>query len=55
VTQIVHVLPGNDLINHDEIGTDCPCGVSVEPVFDSDGACGWLITHHSLDGREANE
>jgi hypothetical protein len=27
----------------------------VEPVFADDGYCGWLITHHSLDGREAHE
>jgi hypothetical protein len=24
-------------------------------VFDEDGSNGWLITHHSLDGREARE
>jgi hypothetical protein len=53
--QIVHVLPVDDLIEHDDDGTDCPCGPAVEPVFDDDGACGWLISHHSLDGREQKE
>jgi len=53
--QTVHVLPVNDLIEHSEVDTDCLCGPTAEPVFDADGACGWVITHHSLDGREANE
>lgn len=42
-------------IEHDTDGDDCLCGPTSEPVFDADGACGWDITHHSLDGREANE
>ena len=53
--QTVHVYPNNDLIEHDTDGGDFPCGPAVEPVFDADGACGWVITHHSLDGREADE
>lgn len=53
--QTVHVLPVNDLIEHDEEGTECACGVTTEPVFDRDGACGWLITHHSLDNRESKQ
>ena len=53
--QTVHVYPNNDLIEHNTDGGDCPCGPTSEPVFDADGACGWVITHHSLDGREANE
>ncbi|WZB39153.1 hypothetical protein SEA_SQUEE_65 [Mycobacterium phage Squee] len=24
-------------------------------MFDADGGCGWVITHHSLDGRERFE
>lgn len=51
----VHVLPVNDLIEHDGEGQDCPCGPDVEAVFAEDGSNGWLITHHSLDGREARE
>ena len=27
----------------------------VETVPRDDGSIGWLITHHSLDGRELNE
>lgn len=30
---------------------DCPCGPTPEHVPPSS----WLITHHSLDGREAHE
>ena len=53
--QTVHVYPNNDLIEHDTDGAECPCGPTTEAVFDPDGSNGWLITHHSLDGREANE
>lgn len=48
-----HVEPVNDLIVHTE--HDCPCGPDVEAVFRDDGSNGWLITHHSLDGRERFE
>lgn len=49
----VHVVPVNDLIEHPD--NDCPCGPDVEPVFREDGSNGWLIVHHSLDGREKEE
>ena len=49
----VHVEPVNDLIEHQD--DDCPCGPDVEAVFREDGSNGWLITHHSLDGRERHE
>jgi hypothetical protein len=53
---VVHVLPVGDLIKHEEEGDGCPCGVTSEPVKDPEtGAVGWLITHHSLDGRERHE
>lgn len=51
----VHVLPVDDLVDHVDEGTDCVCGPLVEPVVRDDGSCGWLITHHSLDGRERFE
>lgn len=50
---VEHVMPVGDLIIHTY--QDCPCGPTVEPVPRSDGSMGWLITHHSLDNREANE
>lgn len=53
VMDTVHVLPVNDLIEHEL--EDCPCGPQLEPVFDADGSCGWLISHQSLDGRENHE
>ncbi|WP_433460711.1 hypothetical protein [Micromonospora sp. CA-248212] len=55
VPQTVHVEPVNDLIAHITDGEDCPCGPAVEPVPDGDGAMGWLVIHHSLDGREQRE
>lgn len=52
---IVHTYPVNDLIEHELTGDDCPCGPTTEPVPRDDGSFGWLISHHSLDGREARE
>jgi hypothetical protein len=54
---VLHVRPTNDGIQHD-IATsepDCVCGPRVEPVKRDDGSMGWLIVHHSLDGREQRE
>ena len=51
----VHVFPVNDIIEHDTDPDDCVCGPTAEPVIADDGSCGWVIVHHSLDGREANE
>jgi hypothetical protein len=49
----VHVVPVGDLVEHEV--EDCVCGPTPEPVFRGDGSNGWLITHHSLDGRERQE
>jgi len=51
----VHVTPINDLIDHREISDECVCGPTTEPVPGDDGSMGWLVTHHSLDGRELRE
>lgn len=51
----VHVHPIGDLVAHDLDGGECICGPTTEAVFRDDGSNGWLITHHSLDGREAHE
>lgn len=47
----LHVVPLFDLIEHEEAGTDCPCGPSLEYLIGEAGT-GTLITHFSLDGRE---
>lgn len=52
-TDNVHVLPVDDLIDH--VDEDCPCGPTVDPVKRDDGSYGWVIVHHSLDGRENHE
>ncbi len=49
-----HVLPVSDRIEH-VIDDDCPCGPDTEAVFREDSSNGWVITHHSLDGREHHE
>ena len=49
----VHVLPQGDLIDHE--AEDCICGPTVEPCPREDGSMGWLVTHHTLDNREAGE
>ena len=35
----------------DSLEVDCPCGPKVEHVPPG----GWLISHHSIDGRESKE
>lgn len=51
-----HVIPLNDLVEHDTDGEErCVCGPTTEPVERDDGSFGWLVTHHSLDGRERFE
>lgn len=49
-----HVYPVNDLIEHDREG-DCVCGPEATPVKRDDGSVGWIMVHHSLDGRENRE
>lgn len=51
----IHVIPLNDLIDHDTSGEPCVCGPRTEAVMRDDGSNGWIVVHHSLDGREANE
>jgi hypothetical protein len=51
----IHAYPVNDLIEHDTDSSDCICGPRVEPVERDDGSYGWVVVHHSLDGRETNE
>jgi hypothetical protein len=52
-TEDWHVMPNNDRIEHTFI--DCPCGPEVDPVKRDDGSIGWVLVHHSLDGREKAE
>lgn len=55
MSNTVHVYPVNDLIEHDTDGGECPCGPETEAVPCDDGTYGWVITHHSMDGREFHE
>lgn len=53
----VHVVPLGDVIVH-AFTDDCICGPTAEAVATVDGNnghIGWMITHHSLDGREHTE
>lgn len=49
----IHVEPVNDLIEHTH--DMCPCAPTVKLVPQPDGTKGYIVTHHSLDGREKNE
>jgi hypothetical protein len=49
----VHILPDHDNLAHTY--DDCICGPTTECVPREDGTLGWMLTHHSLDGRELNE
>jgi hypothetical protein len=52
----IHVIPLNDLVEHDTSGEqDCVCGPRTDPVPRDDGSMGWIVVHHSLDGREQDE
>lgn len=51
----LHVYPTHDLVDHDTNGGDCICGPTTEAVKRDDGSYGWLVKHHSLDGRELTE
>jgi len=55
VSNRVHVHPGGDLIDHDLESDDCVCGPGMRPVRRADGSIEWIVTHHSLDGREHRE
>lgn len=46
----LHVVPNNDLIDHEEDGDECPCGPSV--IFEEFKT---IVVHNSLDGREMKE
>lgn len=48
----IHVYPVDDLIEHDTDSDECPCGPTTEAVPAGDGSFGWLVRHHSADGRE---
>jgi hypothetical protein len=45
-----HVVPVNDLVDHEV--EDCICGPRTECVERPDGSIGFVVVHHSLDGRE---
>ena len=50
-----HVYPVGDIVEHETTGDGCICGPTTEAVPRDDGSYGWLIVHHSLDGREQKE
>ena len=50
----IHTIPLNDYIEH-EVTEDCLCGPTAEAVKGDDGSVGWVLIHHSLDGREEHE
>lgn len=49
----VHIVPIGDLIGH--LWAGCPCGPRTNVVLRDDGTTALLVTHHSLDNREADE
>ncbi|MEU8101746.1 hypothetical protein [Streptomyces rubiginosohelvolus] len=56
MSDTMHVYPVEDLIEHNvEEGDGCVCGPRTTPVKRDDGSMAWVVTHHSLDGRELTE
>jgi hypothetical protein len=51
----MHVYPLHDLVEHLTCGDGCVCVPRADPVKRDDGSVGWVMVHHSLDGREAQE
>jgi hypothetical protein len=54
----IHVVPVNDLIEHDTDGGDCICGpdhIYIDPETGDPFSSGPIVSHHSLDGRELTE
>lgn len=49
----VHVKPEHDAIEHTP--DECVCGATTQPIARADGTIGWMVVHHSLDGRELHE
>jgi hypothetical protein len=49
----LHIIPISDEVGHDE-SEDCICGPDQEFVEGPEGT-GWLVIHHSLDGREQHD
>lgn len=43
-----------ELLPHEQ-EQPCACGPTPELVPNPDGPDGWVVTHHSLDGREQDE
>lgn len=54
MTDNIHVVPENDTVEHDD-DDDCVCGPQQKCVERDDGSMGWVVVHHSLDGRELDE
>jgi hypothetical protein len=55
VSSAIHVYPVDDLIDHDTESQECVCGSTNRPEKRDDGSVGWIVVHHSLDGREMFE
>lgn len=51
----VHLIPVDDLIEHDTSGNPCVCGPDALPGYYDDGTVAYHVIHHSLDGREHSE
>ncbi|MGH2680433.1 MAG: hypothetical protein ACRDG8_08120 [Actinomycetota bacterium] len=50
MSEIFHVVPTDDWLEHEEIADLCVCGPHVE-FFPR----GKVVVHHALDGRHADE
>lgn len=46
-----HEYPNHDRMRHEAV--DCPCGPEQRMSRDEDGESIWVVSHWSLDAREA--
>jgi len=54
ISNTLHVMPNSDLIQHCS-NDECVCVPTPTAVGRRDGSVGWVMVHHSLDGRELHE
>jgi len=55
ITDILHVVPVNDMFDHNDNADVCVCGPEVVPIEREDGIVVFQIIHNSFDGRELHE
>jgi len=56
MSRVTHVVPFNDVINHDTSSAEptCPCAPDVQ-TSEHDGTTDYALTHHSMADQEQQQ